>query len=91
MSTTKLSTEEIDALNYCMRAIAVVQKYGTLIRADRIRELAVEEYHDDGTIEIDPNAKVSEGNENGAYVQAWVWVDFAGTDLDREKPAAGDR
>jgi hypothetical protein len=62
----------------------------TLIREDRIRELAFNEYQDDGTIEIDPKALVSEGEDNGAYVQAWVWVDFAGTDLDREKPAAGE-
>lgn len=62
----------------------------TLIREQRIREMAFDEYHDDGTIEIDSDAKVSEGTENGAYVQAWVWVDFTGTDLDREKPSAGE-
>lgn len=61
-----------------------------LNREERIREMAFEEYHDDGTIEIDSGAKVSEGTDNGAYVQAWVWVDFAGTEFDREKPAAGE-
>ncbi len=62
----------------------------TMTRADRIRELAFEEYQDEGTIEIEPNGYVSEGDDNGAYVQAWVWVDFHGTDLDREKPSAGE-
>ena len=39
----------------------------------------------DGGVEIDDNtAIVSEGGDNGAYVQAWVWVDFSGTDLDKE-------
>lgn len=28
----------------------------------------------EGEIEIDDNAKVSRGYDNGAYVQAWVWV-----------------
>lgn len=33
-------------------------------------------YHDSqgNSIETDSNAIVSTGNDNGAYVQAWVWV-----------------
>ena len=31
-------------------------------------------YHQDGQIEIDSDARVSMGDDNGAYVQAWVWV-----------------
>ena len=31
-------------------------------------------YERDGEIEVDDNAKVSEGSDPGAYVQAWVWV-----------------
>ena len=31
-------------------------------------------YHDDGEIEVDDNAKVSRGADDGVYVQAWVWV-----------------
>lgn len=31
-------------------------------------------YADEGVIEIDDSAKVSRGEDNGAYVQAWVWV-----------------
>lgn len=29
----------------------------------------------DGELEIDNNAVVSWGDPNGAYVQAWLWVD----------------
>lgn len=36
----------------------------------------------EGELEIDENAVISSGDDNGAYVQAWLWVDFAGTDLD---------
>lgn len=32
----------------------------------------------------DKNVMVSEGEDNGAYVRAWVWVSFEGTDLDKE-------
>lgn len=39
----------------------------------------------EGEIEIDDNAKLSEGNDNGTYVQAWVWVSFSGTPLDKDK------
>jgi len=60
----------------------------TMPRLKAIRALADQCFGDEGLIEIDDNAKVSElatsENENGAYVQAWVWVDFdghAGLDL----------
>lgn len=45
------------------------------------RALAQKQYGEDGTLEIDEDAKVSfvrsfEGAlEDGAYVQAWVWVE----------------
>ena len=32
-------------------------------------------YQRDGEIEIDDGAAVSRGDNYGAYVQAWVWVD----------------
>ena len=35
----------------------------------------------EGELEIDDNAVVSFAGENGAYVQAWLWVDFTGTPL----------
>jgi hypothetical protein len=42
-----------------------------------MREVAKREYHCEGEIEIDDNAKISRDPKNedrGAYVQAWVWV-----------------
>jgi hypothetical protein len=42
------------------------------------RIAAAEKYEDEGTLEIDNNAIVSidsdDGETEGAYVQAWVWV-----------------
>jgi hypothetical protein len=41
------------------------------------RIAAAEKYEDEGTLEIDPTAIVSisdDGETQGAYVQAWVWV-----------------
>lgn len=37
------------------------------------RSRAKELYHDEGEIEIDENARVSVSDE-GAYIEAWVWV-----------------
>lgn len=37
-------------------------------------ELAKQRWHRDGEIEIDDGAVVSRGDEDGAYVAAWVWV-----------------
>ena len=39
----------------------------------------------DDTLEIDGEPKVSEGDDNGAWVAAWIWVDFSGTSLDKNK------
>jgi hypothetical protein len=38
----------------------------------------------DGETECDPDAVVSEGDDNGAYVMTWSWVDFSGTPLDKD-------
>ena len=48
-------------------------------------ELAREQCAQEGVVEIDDIAQVSEGEDNGCYVQAWVWVDFSDTDFDKEK------
>jgi hypothetical protein len=56
-------------------------------RETAIRTLARKLWVSDGEIEIDDNAKISEGEEpsdNGAYVQAWVWVDFSGSPLSTD-------
>lgn len=38
----------------------------------------------EGELEIDDNATVSFGDDNGAYVQAWLWVRFDGTRFDKD-------
>ena len=40
------------------------------------RARANEMYCRDGEIEVDSNARVSRGDDEGAYVEAWVWVPF---------------
>lgn len=37
----------------------------------------------EGELEIDDSAVVSWGADNGAYVQAWLWISFEGTSLDQ--------
>ena len=51
-----------------------------------IRQMAKDEHEIEGEVEIDDNAVVSEGDDNGAYVAAWVWVGFCDTPLDKEPP-----
>jgi hypothetical protein len=47
--------------------------------------MAKDEYEGyDGDIQVDGNAVVSHGEDNGAYVQAWVWVSFDGTRFDKD-------
>jgi len=33
-------------------------------------------WESEGTLEIDDNPIVSRGFEEGAYIQAWIWVSF---------------
>ena len=51
-------------------------------RKQCIVALAQERYGSD-EIEVDDDAEVHEGDENGAFVQAWVWVPFYDTELDK--------
>jgi hypothetical protein len=37
----------------------------------------------DNVEDIHAHELISEGDDNGCYVKAWVWVDFAGTILDK--------
>jgi hypothetical protein len=60
-------------------------------RALAIIEAAKESLEREGEIEIDlPSpinamTDISEGDDNGCYVQAWVWFPFEGTPWDKEK------
>lgn len=36
-------------------------------------------------LEVD-QAILSEGEDNGSWVNAWTWVPFAGTEFDKETP-----
>lgn len=51
-------------------------------RYAKIVELAKPLCNDE--LEIDEGADLSEGDDNGTWIAAWVYVDFAGTDLDKE-------
>jgi len=54
-------------------------------RAALIENLARDQHANDEQCVIDPAPVISDGDDNGAYVQAWVWVNFEGTSLDKEK------
>jgi hypothetical protein len=49
-------------------------------RRKAIMKLA-EGFEREGELELDDNAKISEGDDNGAYVQMWRWVEFDNTEL----------
>jgi len=53
-------------------------------RESKIRKLASDRLSKEGDLEFDDNSNVSEGNDNGAYVQCWKWIDFTGSALDKQ-------
>jgi hypothetical protein len=54
-------------------------------REEYIRQLARERWAEEGRLEIEPDADVTEYGDNGAMVSAWVWVSFEGTPLDTRR------
>jgi len=57
-------------------------------REGQILDIARLDHRVGDELEIDDNAVISEGDDNGCFVQAWMWVSFHDTSLDKESPAA---
>lgn len=66
------------ALKMIREALKGSSHPGPMSRADKkARKIAIAQHYQEGTLEIDDNAKVSraEGNEDkGTYVEAWIWI-----------------
>lgn len=59
------------------------QDWETNMQSDEwFRARAKELYCRDGEIEVDSNALISYGDDDGAYVAAWLWVPFEGERSD---------
>jgi hypothetical protein len=59
-------------------------------REQAVFELAESTMDKEGELEFDIFCAVSEGDDNGAYVQAWVWVPFDGTALCKGDTVKGN-
>lgn len=68
-----------------MRQVDMNPDPASVARLEGIAALAKAQHHSEGSCEIDEHPVISEGDDNGAYVQAWMWVDFADTEYDKEK------
>jgi hypothetical protein len=54
-------------------------------RQRRIGDLARQRLTYEGELEIDDTTVISEADDNGSYVMAWVWLGFGGVPgLDKE-------
>jgi hypothetical protein len=52
-----------------------VAEFGAGAEEASLIERAREQYVHEGEVEIDDDPVVSRGDDNGAYVMAWVWVE----------------
>lgn len=61
----------------------------TRLKDDVIRQMARDAYAEEGRIEFDdePALSIEEHNPAGAYVAAWVWVDFEEEDDEDDEEA----
>jgi hypothetical protein len=66
-------------------AIEAVEEHLSEPRRQNILELGRATLAREGELEFDDDAIASEGDDNGTYLQAWVWVDFSGTNLDKNQ------
>ncbi len=69
------------------KAIQAVEEHLNEPRRQKILELGRATLAREGELEFDDDAIASEGDDNGAYLQAWVWVDFGSTNLDKHQSA----
>ena len=67
------------------KAIEAIEKHLNEPRRQKVLELGRATLAREGELEFDDDAIASEGDDNGAYLQAWVWVDFGGTNLDKHQ------
>lgn len=67
------------------KAIEAVEEHLSDSRRQKILDLARATLAREGELEFDDDAIASEGDDNGAYLQAWAWVDFGGTSLDKNQ------
>ena len=72
---------------------ALIDKARSLVKDDgqisslalkAYREAAIDQYGNEGEVEIDDDAIVSLGDDDGAYVEAWVWVNKEEAGICRE-------
>lgn len=70
MSDPGLSRQVRDEIE---RIVVVAQEYAAPEMAKYVN-MARDEHSSEGSVEIDSSAAVSRGNDDGAYVMAWVWV-----------------
>jgi hypothetical protein len=68
--------------------ISLISEYDESVSSER-RNLIVayfnEKFARDGENEVDDDALLSEGEDNGAYVETWTWLDFSETPWDKEE------
>jgi|GEM_PF-2855473 len=56
---------------------AIHKEPADLANAEDYRAYAQRQHHREGEVEIDDRALVARGDDDGAYVQAWIWVSDA--------------
>jgi hypothetical protein len=87
-SEVKLDLQEVLALlrqDHGLRFGDCVVAFGRNRDNDPYARAAHKEYHQEGEIEIDDTTVVSEGDDPGAYVLAWVWVDDQAAGIVRDE------
>jgi hypothetical protein len=81
-STKLRALERIKGLNFsdCIKFFGERNK-----REKRVGALARARLSREGELEIDDMTVISEGDDNGSYVMAWVWLEYKGVlGLDKE-------
>lgn len=78
-------TEAFDKIKAAVDALDKSNDERDCEREAKVIDCLPDRFRCSDDIDIDDSPIISEGDDNGAYVQAWIWAPFAGTELDKEE------
>lgn len=88
VAASAVPEELVPKLEELRKAVNAIREHSVDEENREIIQMAMEQHERPGEVEVEPDGVVSISEDNGAYVQAWVWVSFADTKFDQEKEEA---
>lgn len=88
-------TKAYDASKKLHKVVAAIDVPDISPEAEERRQKIIEiaetmNWVGEGQVEIDADARLSEGDDNGCYVSGWIWCDYTDTEFDKACAECGE-